>query len=123
VPWSGQGVLGTAAGVVATRELLATLRPLLVEPKLLQADPPANPRTEQVVDADLNVLQSVLNALARANGGDFPSNQQLTQDQAERLDAAVGQALEGLSQIPGMLETRVPASTPPIPKSGFKLDP
>jgi high-affinity iron transporter len=122
VPWSGQGALGTQAGIVATRELLATLRPVLVEPAALQADPPANPRTEKVVDADLNVLQAVLDSLARGNGGQLPSNSQLTQDQSERLDAAVGQALEGLAQIPGMLETVSPATPPKIPRSGFKID-
>jgi high-affinity iron transporter len=121
VPWSGEGVLGTASGVAATRALLNTLRPLLVEPPAM-ADPPPNPRSPAVSEADLNVLDSVLNSLKREHGGQFPTNQQLTQSQSEELDAAIGQALEGLSQIPGMLETVNPPATPKIPKSGIKID-
>lgn len=113
VPWSQEGVLGTQAGVYATRELIATLRPLLKEPPVARNDPPANPRSPAVVDSDLTVLQNVLNSLAAAHGGELPTNRQLSQEQSERLDAAVGQALEGLSQIPGLLETVVP---PPIPR-------
>jgi high-affinity iron transporter len=123
VPWSGEGVAGTAAGVVATRELISVLRPLLKEPAALQADPPANPRTPAVVDADLHVVQSELDALAGAYGGQLPTDRQLTKMQAERLDGDVGQALEGLAQLPGMLETTGPAPTPAIPRAGVKVDP
>jgi iron uptake system EfeUOB component EfeO/EfeM len=121
VPWSGEGVLGTAAGIAATQELINTLRPLLVEPPA-QADPPANPRSPAVAEADLKVLNSVLDSLAREHGGELPTNQQLTSTQAERLDAALGQALEGLAQIPGMLETVNPPPTPKIPRSGIKIE-
>jgi high-affinity iron transporter len=123
VPWSGAGVAGTAAGVVATRELISVLGPLLKEPAALQADPPANPRTPAVVDADLHVVQSELDALAGAYGGQLPTDRQLTKMQAERLDGDVGQALEGLAQLPGMLETTGPAPTPAIPRAGVKVDP
>lgn len=122
VPWSGAGVAGTQAGVVATRELISTLRPLLKEPVALQSDPPANPRTPAVADADLDVLQHELDVLAGVHGGRLPTNAQLTQPQAERLDGDVGQALEGLAQIPGMLETTTPQATPKIPASGVKVD-
>lgn len=122
VPWSGEGVLGTQSGVVATRELLATLRPLLREPAALQADPPANPRSEAVADADLDVLQRELDSLAAGHSGQLPTNGQLSKDQAERLDGDVGQALEGLAQIPGMLETANPPATPRIPRSGIRID-
>jgi iron uptake system EfeUOB component EfeO/EfeM len=120
VPWSHAGVLGTQAGVYATRELITTLQPLLIEPTALKNDPPANPRSPAVADADLNVLQEALNSLADAHGGRLPDNDQLTQEQSERLDAAIGQALEGLAQIPGMLETKNPAATPHIPSSHTK---
>ncbi len=122
VPWSGEGVLGTAAGLAATREVISTLKPLLREPAAMAADPPANPRTTAVVDADLDVLQGALNMLARAHGGTLPTNSQLTQLQAERLDAAIGQALEGLAQLPGMLETTTPPGVAPIPRSAFRSD-
>jgi high-affinity iron transporter len=123
VPWSGEGVLGTAAALAATREVISTLRPLLVEPAALAADPPANPRSPAVVDADLNQLQSVLTSLAAAHGGTLPTNGELTQLQAEALDAAIGQALEGLDQIPGMLETKLPPTVSPIPSSAVRIDP
>ena len=121
VPWSGAGVLGTASGLAATREVLATLRPVLVEPPGLAAEPPPDPRSPQVVDADLKVLQSTLDSIAAANGGSYPSNSQLTKLQSERLDAAIGQALEGLAQVPGMLETINPPAIPKIPNKDLKL--
>jgi iron uptake system EfeUOB component EfeO/EfeM len=120
VPWGHEGVLGTQAGVYATRELIATLRPLLKEPPALQNDPPANPRSPDVADSDLDALQAVLSSLATAHGGQLPNNQQLTQEQSERLNAAIGQALEGLAQIPGMLETTVPKAILRIPTSHVK---
>ncbi len=123
VPWSGEGVLGTAAGLAATREVIATLKPLLRLPAAQAADPPANPRSPAVADADLDVLQGVLNSLAAAHGGQYPTNQELSQAQAERLDAAIGQALEGLSQLPGMLETTLPPAVASIPASAVRIDP
>jgi iron uptake system EfeUOB component EfeO/EfeM len=123
VPWSGEGVLGTAAGLAATREVISTLRPLLVEPAALAADPPANPRSPAVVDADLDQLQSVLTSLAAAHGGTLPTNGELTQSQAEALDAAIGGALEGLDQIPGMLETQLPPTVRALPASAVRIDP
>lgn len=123
VPWSGEGVLGTAAGLDATREVISTLKPLLHVPAAMAADPPANPRSTAVVDADLDQLQSVLDALRRAHGGTLPTNGELSATQSEQLDAAIGQALEGLAQIPGMLETTNPPATPVIPRSAFRIDP
>jgi high-affinity iron transporter len=123
VPWSGAGVLGTQAGLIATREVLATLGPLLHDPPGMVADPPPNPRSPAIVDADLDELQSVLNSLAQAHGGVLPSNGELTQTQREELDASIGQALEGLAQVPGMLETKLPPAIPAIPSAGVKIDP
>ncbi len=123
VPWSGEGVLGTAAGLAATREVISTLKPLLHEPAAMLADPPANPRSPKIADADLHQLQAVLSSLAAAHGGQFPTNQELTQLQGARLDAAIGQALEGLAQLPGMLETTVPPPIPSIPRSAIRIVP
>ena len=108
VPWSKQGVLGTAAGVIATREVLKTMAPIL---------------TTQVPGVQLDHLQAVLDGLAAAHGGALPANDQLTQSQAERLDAALGGALEALAQIPGMLETAPAPTIPSIPRSAVKIDP
>jgi iron uptake system EfeUOB component EfeO/EfeM len=108
VPWSQQGVLGTAAGLAATREVVSTLRPLL--------------RTyAQVLDTDLGQLSAVMSSLSRAHGGTLPTNTELSQTQTEELDAAVGQALEGLSQVPGEIETRPPPTIPPIPSKDLEI--
>jgi high-affinity iron transporter len=110
VPWSQQGVLGTAAGLAATREVIATLQPLL----------PAN--LVQILNSDLGQLSGVLDSLSRAHGGTLPTNTELSQTDSERLDAALGQALEGLSQAPGRLETRQPPVIPPIPAKDLEID-
>jgi iron uptake system EfeUOB component EfeO/EfeM len=108
VPWSQEGVLGTAAGLIATREVLTTLRSLI------------NP---SIANTDLDQLGSVLHSLAAAHGGTLPTNTQLTQDQSEELNGALGQALEGLAQVPGSLETAAPAGSPVIPRSAVEIDP
>lgn len=110
VPWSQQGVLGTAAGLAATQEVIATLHPLL------------SAYLQQVLSSDLGQLGGVLDSLARAHGGTLPTNTELSQTDAERLDAALGQALEGLSQVPGVLETRSPPTIPAIPAKDLVID-
>ena len=108
VPWSQEGVLGTSAGIVATREVLKTLSPLV---------------STSVQDTELGHLQGVLNELAAAHGGALPTNRQLSQGETERLDAAVGEALEALAQIPGVLETAPVPTIPSIPRSAGKVEP
>jgi hypothetical protein len=63
VPWSGEGVLGTAAGLAATREVIATLKPLLRLPAA-GCRPARESAFPAVADADLDLLQGVLNSLA-----------------------------------------------------------
>lgn len=108
VPWSQQGVLGTAAGLVATREVITTLRPLI---------------NMAVVDTELGHLNTVLEALAKAHGGTLPTNSELSQEQSETLDAAVGEALEALAPVPGSLETTKVPTTPTIPARDVVIDP
>lgn len=108
--WSQQGVLGTAAGLAATREVIATLRPLL------------STYSQQLVNTDVGQLSGVLDSLARAHGGTLPTNTELSQIERERLNGALGQALEGLSQVPGVLETRPPPTIPPIPAKDLRID-
>jgi high-affinity iron transporter len=110
VPWSEQGVLGTAAGLAATQEVTGTLRPLL------------STYMVQVLNSDLEELSGVLTSLARAHGGTLPTNSQLTQAESERLDAALGQALEGLAQVPGVLETTKTPAIPAIPTKDLETD-
>jgi iron uptake system EfeUOB component EfeO/EfeM len=113
VPWSGEGVLATDAGVHATEEVIATLRPLLH----------GEERVIPAVDTELRSLRSAMGALAAAHGGRLPSNGQLTQQQSVLLDGTLGGALEALSQVPGVLETEAPPQIPLIPKRDFRVDP
>jgi iron uptake system EfeUOB component EfeO/EfeM len=112
-PWSGAGVLGTAAGVVATSEVVKTLAPILTYRESVLP----------TVDGDMASLQSTLASLQRSHGGTLPTKSQLTRLDSERLAASLGQALEGLAQIPGALETTVAPVTPRIPASAVKIDP
>jgi iron uptake system EfeUOB component EfeO/EfeM len=111
VPWSGEGVLGTAAGVAATSEVIRTLTPVLTSDVL------------PVVDTELAALRVTLSSLRRTHGGTLPTNSQLTQIESEQLDASIGQALEALAQVPGALETTNPVQPPAIPQKDVKIDP
>lgn len=117
VPWSAEGVLGTYAGLQATEAVMNTLKPVLNTTAIVQGYSAPEQRSSATVDADLAGLSGVLKSLAAGNGGVMPTTRQLTQAQTERLDGAVGQALEGLAQVPDMLETSLPPRTPQIPKS------
>jgi hypothetical protein len=113
VRWSGAGVLGTAAAVAATTEVVRTLAPVLGQREGVLA----------VVDTDLRGLRGTLSSIKRSHGGILPTTAQLTQDESERLDAAVGQALEGLAQVPGALETVNATQPPAIPAADARTDP
>jgi iron uptake system EfeUOB component EfeO/EfeM len=113
VPWSGEGVLATDAGLKATEEVIATLRPLLQ----------GRENTVPIVDAELATLRGAVASIAAAHGGRLPSDGQLTQAQAERLDGALGGALEALAQVPGALETESPPSIPRIPRRDARSEP
>ena len=112
-PWSGAGVLGTSAGVVATTEVMKTLAPVLQNRESVMS----------TVAADLTGLRSTLASLARARGGTLPTTGQLTQMQSEQLSGSIGQALEGLAQVPGALETTTTPVTPQIPAKDVRIDP
>ena len=94
VPWSGAGVLGTAAGVTATREVVRTLAPIM------------QGRDNTLVEVQnwLLRLQSSLNAVRRHNGG-YPTLEQLTIGQRERINGTLAGALGALQDIPSTLET------------------
>ncbi len=108
VPWSGAGVLGTAAGLAATREVVGTLTPLLER----------RDSTLLSVDNWLFRLQAVLQRLRAAHGGTWPSLGELTLTEREQLDGTVAGALGPLSQIPGSVETTRPPVFPRLPRSG-----
>jgi iron uptake system EfeUOB component EfeO/EfeM len=112
VPWSGEGPLGTYAGMQATREILSTLKPLLF----------GQEGVYQIVEHELSVLGSAMSSIAAAHGGHQPTNGQLTQSQAELLDGSLAGALEALSQVPGRLEVELPPH-PQIPATDFRTNP
>jgi high-affinity iron transporter len=111
VPWSGEGVLGTEAGLTATERVIATLHPLLNSGDKEEA--PIGPP----IEAELAALRSTLAAIQAAHGGRLPRNSELTRNEAERLQAALGSSLEALGQVPATLEAE-PAPKPiKIPKN------
>ena len=113
VPWSGEGVRATDAGLDATEEVISTLRPLLK----------GRESTIPIVDAELGSLRSAMATIIAAHGGRLPSDGQLTQRQSELLDGTLGGALEALSQVPGALETELPPQTPELPPREERIEP
>ena len=102
VPWSGEGVLGTAAGVAATDEVLRTLTPLLG----------GRDNTLVEVQNELLLTREALAKVRREHHGTWPTLGQLTVTQRELLDGTLAGALGALEQLPGSLET---TNLPEIP--------
>jgi hypothetical protein len=107
VPWSGAGVLGTAAGLTATQEVIGTLTPLLQ----------GRDNTLGEVESWLLQLQGVLNHLRAAHHGTYPTLGQLTTTQHELLDGTMTGTLGALSLVPGTLETTALPVIPKIPST------
>ena len=103
VPWSGEGVLGTAAGVTATREVVHTLVPVM------------QGRDNTLIEVQnwLLRLQSSLNAVRRRDGS-YPTLNQLTIGQRENLNGTLAGALSALEDIPGTVETTALPTIPTI---------
>jgi iron uptake system EfeUOB component EfeO/EfeM len=106
VPSSGQGVLGTAAGLAATEEVFHTLEPLLS----------GRENTEGEVRAELLMLRGVLAAIRARHHGDYSSLSELSIYEREQLNGYVAGALSALEQMPGTLETKVRAPVPKLPE-------
>ncbi len=117
VPWSGEGVAGTAAGLAATEELLATLRPLLHD------EDAERPPVGNLVEEELGPLRDALHAIAADHGGQLPTNSGLSGSEAERLQAALGGALEALAQVPPALEAEPPPKPITIPPADARTEP
>jgi hypothetical protein len=94
VPWSQAGVLATEAGVLATDKVISTLVPLL------------EGRDNTLAESQnwLGRLQATLLSVRRRDGS-WPSLQQLTTAQRERVDGSLAGTLGALAQVPGTLET------------------
>jgi high-affinity iron transporter len=103
VPWSGQGVLGTAAGVSATDELIRTLVPLMQ----------GRDNTLVQVQNWLIRLHASLDAVRRRDGS-YPTLGQLSTSQRENIDGTLAGALGALQEIPGTVETTALPTIPTI---------
>jgi len=107
VPWSRAGVLGTAAGLTATQEVIGTLTPLLQ----------GRDNALGEVESWLMQLQAVLNHLRAAHNRSYPTLGQLTPAQHELLNGTMTGALGALSLVPGTLETTALPVIPKIPSA------
>jgi hypothetical protein len=107
VPWSHEGLLATAAGLSATREVLATLQPLL----------DGREGTIETVEFALHRFSGALSLIRRAHHGRFPAQDELSLREGELLDGTLGAALEALDAVPGTLETKIPPPIPTLPSS------
>jgi iron uptake system EfeUOB component EfeO/EfeM len=105
VPWSGQGVLGTAAGVAATEEVFHTLEPLIS----------GRENTEGEVRTELLMLKGLLGSISRRHHGVYPSLAGLGTYEHEQLNGYVAGALSALEQMPGVLETEARRPVPKLP--------
>ncbi len=117
VPWSGEGVVATEAGLRATEEVISTLHPLLHSEE--EGERPLGPP----VEAELERVRAVMSSLLAAHGGRLPSNRQLTQSQSTQLDGTLGGALETLAALPGALEAEPRPTITPIPQKDVRIDP
>jgi hypothetical protein len=106
VPWSGQGVLGTAAGVAATEEVFHTLEPLVS----------GRENTEGEVRTELLMLNGLLASIGHRHHGAYPSLTELGSYEHEQLNGYVAGVLSALEQMPGVLETEVRRPVPKLPR-------
>jgi hypothetical protein len=102
VPWSHQGVLGTAAAVASADEVFTTLKPLLS----------GRENTEPEVEYWLDRLDGLFASLR--HGGTYPSTTQLSEAEHERMNGYVAGALGALEMVPSTLETELYKAPPSI---------
>jgi hypothetical protein len=102
VPWSHQGVLGTAAALASVEEVFHTLKPLLS----------GREDTEGEVEYWLLRLRGLFASLD--HDGRYPSTTRMGTREHERLNGYVAGALSALQMIPSTLETEAYAAPPRI---------
>jgi high-affinity iron transporter len=105
VPWSHQGVLGTAAALASVEEVFHTLKPLLS----------GRDNTEGEVEYWLLRLHKLFASLRRH--GSYPSLTQMGEMEHERFNGYVAGSLSALQMVPGTLETKL-YKAPPSIRSG-----
>jgi hypothetical protein len=103
VPWSHQGVLGTAAALASVEEVFHTLKPLLS----------GRENTEGEVEYWLLRLHRLFGAM-REHGGSYPTLTQMGQREHEQFNGYVAGALGTLEMVPSSLETELYKAPPSI---------
>jgi iron uptake system EfeUOB component EfeO/EfeM len=102
LPWSHQGVLGTAAAVASAEEVFKTLKPLLS----------GREDTEAEVAYWLKRLHGLFASLD--HDGRYPSTSQMGTEERERMNGYVAGALTALQMMPSTLETEAYKAPPSI---------
>jgi iron uptake system EfeUOB component EfeO/EfeM len=101
-PWSGAGLRATYDSLRATEFVVGTLTPLL----------DGRDSTVEPVEVEEAEFRATLEKVRREHGGEWPTLEELTPMQHERVDGALGSLLERLDAIPGALEVK---RTKPLP--------
>jgi iron uptake system EfeUOB component EfeO/EfeM len=102
VPWSHQGVLGTAAALTSVEEVFHTLKPLLS----------GRENTEGEVEYWLIRLHGLFASLR--HHGSYPTLTQMGEQEHERFNGYVAGALSALEMVPSTLETELYKAPPSI---------
>jgi iron uptake system EfeUOB component EfeO/EfeM len=102
VPWSHQGVLGTAAALASVEEVFHTLKPLLS----------GRDNTEGEVEYWLLRLHKLFGSLRRQ--GSYPTLTRMGELEHERFNGYVAGSLSALEMVPSTLETELYKAPPSI---------
>jgi iron uptake system EfeUOB component EfeO/EfeM len=102
VPWSHQGVLGTAAALASAEEVFRTLKPLLS----------GREDTEGEVGNWLLRLHRLFDSMRRH--GNYPTLTQMGEREHEQFNGYVAGALSALQMVPSTLETKLYKAPPSI---------
>jgi hypothetical protein len=102
VPWSHQGVLGTAAALTSVEEVIHTLKPLLA----------GREDTEGEVGNWLLRLHQLFDSMR--HHGSYPTLTQMGEREHEQFNGYVAGALGALQMVPSTLETELYKAPPSI---------
>lgn len=102
-PWSGAGLLATAASLEATYAVLGTLRTVLAARGALAP-----------LETGMLALRRELEAVREAHGGTWPRLEELSRSERQRLNGRLGAGLELLAKVPHALETQYAPKVPEL---------
>jgi iron uptake system EfeUOB component EfeO/EfeM len=102
VPWSHQGVLGTAAALASVEEVFRTLKPLLS----------GRENTQGKVEYWLLRLHRLFTSMKHL--GSYPALTEMSEAEHERFNGYVAGALSALQMLPSTLETELYKAPPSV---------